>query len=179
MIIILYTYLKHVFRSYFTLLYTGAVEHNLCCLHCRKGGFSCPRSWWIQVSSPKGESVWRWEAECSNGEPALPNPKGDHTWECDRSMQPTLLFGNVYCVEYNCFKLLLFSLFMQLFDYVADCLEDFMENKNIKHKKLPVGFTFSFPCKQAKLDEVRFKKKKIYRLEYHFLVLVEFRENFY
>ncbi|XP_025059319.1 putative hexokinase HKDC1 isoform X1 [Alligator sinensis] len=41
----------------------------------------------------------------------------------------------------------------ELFDYVADCLEDFMENKNIKHKKLPIGFTFSFPCKQAKLDE--------------------------
>uniref|UniRef100_A0A7M4EHY4 hexokinase n=1 Tax=Crocodylus porosus TaxID=8502 RepID=A0A7M4EHY4_CROPO len=41
----------------------------------------------------------------------------------------------------------------ELFDYVADCLEDFTENKNIKHKKLPIGFTFSFPCKQAKLDE--------------------------
>ncbi|NXL79690.1 HXK1 protein, partial [Leptocoma aspasia] len=41
----------------------------------------------------------------------------------------------------------------ELFDYIADCLSDFMETKNLKHKKLPVGFTFSFPCKQTKLEE--------------------------
>ncbi|XP_053805168.1 hexokinase HKDC1-like isoform X3 [Vidua chalybeata] len=41
----------------------------------------------------------------------------------------------------------------ELFDYVADCLSDFMEAKNLKHKKLPLGFTFSFPCKQTKLEE--------------------------
>ncbi|XP_029950146.1 hexokinase-1-like isoform X3 [Salarias fasciatus] len=41
----------------------------------------------------------------------------------------------------------------QLFDHVADCLGDFMEKQNIKDKKLPVGFTFSFPCAQTKLDE--------------------------
>lgn len=43
---------------------------------------------------------------------------------------------------------------MQLFAHVADCLGDFMEKQNIKDKKLPVGFTFSFPCAQSKLDEV-------------------------
>ncbi|KAM8876608.1 hexokinase-1-like [Synchiropus splendidus] len=41
----------------------------------------------------------------------------------------------------------------RLFDHVADCLGDFMEKHNIKDKKLPVGFTFSFPCLQNKLDE--------------------------
>ncbi|CAM5156660.1 hexokinase HKDC1 [Natator depressus] len=41
----------------------------------------------------------------------------------------------------------------ELFDYVADCLADFMETKNIKHKKFPLGFTFSFPCIQTKLEE--------------------------
>uniref|UniRef100_A0A672GPS5 Hexokinase-2 n=1 Tax=Salarias fasciatus TaxID=181472 RepID=A0A672GPS5_SALFA len=41
----------------------------------------------------------------------------------------------------------------RLFDHVAECLGDFMEKQNIKDKKLPVGFTFSFPCHQAKLDE--------------------------
>uniref|UniRef100_A0A8C7Y4D5 hexokinase n=1 Tax=Oryzias sinensis TaxID=183150 RepID=A0A8C7Y4D5_9TELE len=41
----------------------------------------------------------------------------------------------------------------QLFDHVAECLGTFMEKHNIKDKKLPVGFTFSFPCQQAKLDE--------------------------
>lgn len=43
---------------------------------------------------------------------------------------------------------------LQLFDHVAECLGDFMEKQKIKDKKLPVGFTFSFPCAQTKLDEV-------------------------
>ncbi|XP_078499335.1 hexokinase-1 isoform X2 [Lissotriton helveticus] len=41
----------------------------------------------------------------------------------------------------------------RLFDHVAECLGDFMDKKRIKDKKLPVGFTFSFPCRQSKLDE--------------------------
>lgn len=44
---------------------------------------------------------------------------------------------------------------LQLFDHVAECLGDFMEKQKIKDKKLPVGFTFSFPCAQTKLDEVK------------------------
>ncbi|XP_069877048.1 hexokinase HKDC1 isoform X2 [Dipodomys merriami] len=42
---------------------------------------------------------------------------------------------------------------VELFDYVADCLSDFMKHKELKHKKLPLGFTFSFPCRQTKLEE--------------------------
>ncbi|XP_058492917.1 hexokinase-2 [Solea solea] len=41
----------------------------------------------------------------------------------------------------------------ELFDHVADCLSNFMEKRGIKEKKLPLGFTFSFPCVQTKLDE--------------------------
>lgn len=29
-----------------------------------------------------------------------------------------------------------------------------MEKQKIKDKRIPVGFTFSFPCVQSKLDEV-------------------------
>lgn len=55
------------------------------------------------------------------------------------------------CVEFYSWK----SIFcLKLFSHVADCLGDFMEKQNIKDKKLPVGFTFSFPCAQSKLDEV-------------------------
>uniref|UniRef100_A0A4W3HXF6 hexokinase n=1 Tax=Callorhinchus milii TaxID=7868 RepID=A0A4W3HXF6_CALMI len=43
----------------------------------------------------------------------------------------------------------------QLFDHIADCLGSFMEKLGIKDQKLPLGFTFSFPCQQTKLDEVR------------------------
>lgn len=57
------------------------------------------------------------------------------------------------------YSLTVLSFLVQLFDYVAHCLLDFMETNNLKHKKLPLGFTFSFPCKQTKLDEVRCKKK--------------------
>uniref|UniRef100_A0A493TSX6 Phosphotransferase n=1 Tax=Anas platyrhynchos platyrhynchos TaxID=8840 RepID=A0A493TSX6_ANAPP len=41
----------------------------------------------------------------------------------------------------------------QLFDHIAECLANFMEKLKIKDKKLPLGFTFSFPCHQTKLDE--------------------------
>ncbi|XP_060643021.2 hexokinase-2 isoform X1 [Anolis sagrei] len=41
----------------------------------------------------------------------------------------------------------------QLFDHIAECLASFMEQLEIKEKKLPLGFTFSFPCYQTKLDE--------------------------
>ncbi|KAM9067248.1 hexokinase-2 isoform X1 [Sarcophilus harrisii] len=41
----------------------------------------------------------------------------------------------------------------QLFDHIAECLANFMDKLQIKNKKLPLGFTFSFPCHQTKLDE--------------------------
>ncbi|XP_018617907.1 hexokinase-2 [Scleropages formosus] len=41
----------------------------------------------------------------------------------------------------------------QLFDHIAECLANFMEKLGIKDRKLPLGFTFSFPCKQTKIDE--------------------------
>ncbi|XP_031705024.1 hexokinase-2 isoform X1 [Anarrhichthys ocellatus] len=41
----------------------------------------------------------------------------------------------------------------ELFDHVADCLANFLEKLGIKDKKLPLGFAFSFPCQQTKLDE--------------------------
>ncbi|XP_055969486.1 hexokinase HKDC1 [Sorex fumeus] len=41
----------------------------------------------------------------------------------------------------------------ELFEYIADCLADFMKTKGLEHKKLPLGLTFSFPCRQTKLEE--------------------------
>ncbi|XP_066570364.1 hexokinase-2 [Amia ocellicauda] len=40
-----------------------------------------------------------------------------------------------------------------LFDHIAECLGNFLEKLEMKDKKLPLGFTFSFPCQQKKLDE--------------------------
>ncbi|RWS13368.1 Hexokinase-2-like protein [Dinothrombium tinctorium] len=41
----------------------------------------------------------------------------------------------------------------KLFDYIADCLAKFMEEKAVKDKKLALGFTFSFPLKQEGLNK--------------------------
>uniref|UniRef100_A0A674F3U9 Hexokinase-2 n=1 Tax=Salmo trutta TaxID=8032 RepID=A0A674F3U9_SALTR len=41
----------------------------------------------------------------------------------------------------------------ELFDHIAECLANFLEKLGIKNQKLPLGFTFSFPCQQTKLDE--------------------------
>ncbi|XP_059407290.1 hexokinase-2-like [Carassius carassius] len=41
----------------------------------------------------------------------------------------------------------------ELFDHIAECLANFLDKLGIKDKKLPLGFTFSFPCQQTKLDE--------------------------
>ncbi|KAL2083244.1 hypothetical protein ACEWY4_021017 [Coilia grayii] len=41
----------------------------------------------------------------------------------------------------------------ELFDHVAESLKDFMQKNSINQKKKPLGFTFSFPCAQSKLNE--------------------------
>ena len=38
-----------------------------------------------------------------------------------------------------------------LFDYIADCLASFMKDQGLQNEVLPLGFTFSFPCKQKGL----------------------------
>ncbi|VDP38291.1 unnamed protein product [Heligmosomoides polygyrus] len=40
----------------------------------------------------------------------------------------------------------------QLFDHIAECMARFMEEQGVSNaQKLPLGFTFSFPCKQEGL----------------------------
>ena len=38
-----------------------------------------------------------------------------------------------------------------LFDYIAECLANFMKDQGIADEVLPLGFTFSFPCQQKGL----------------------------
>uniref|UniRef100_A0A674B327 Phosphotransferase n=1 Tax=Salmo trutta TaxID=8032 RepID=A0A674B327_SALTR len=40
-----------------------------------------------------------------------------------------------------------------LFDYIAECISDFLNRQHIKHKKLPLGFTFSFPVRHENIDK--------------------------
>lgn len=42
----------------------------------------------------------------------------------------------------------------QLFDYISECISDFLDKHQMKHKKLPLGFTFSFPVRHEDIDKV-------------------------
>lgn len=42
-----------------------------------------------------------------------------------------------------------------LFDYIADCLVKFVSKHNLQGHRLPLGFTFSFPCEQESLSHAR------------------------
>lgn len=44
---------------------------------------------------------------------------------------------------------------LQLFDHIVDCIVDFQKRQGLSGQSLPLGFTFSFPCKQLGLDQVR------------------------
>lgn len=44
---------------------------------------------------------------------------------------------------------------MKLFDYIAERISDFLAKHQLKHKKLPLGFTFSFPVRHEDIDKVR------------------------
>lgn len=52
-------------------------------------------------------------------------------------------------------SLLLTRPLLQLFDHIVDCIMDFQKRQGLSGQSLPLGFTFSFPCKQLGLDQVR------------------------
>ena len=43
----------------------------------------------------------------------------------------------------------------ELFDYIAECVHKFVSRRNLKGHRLPLGFTFSFPCQQDSLAHAR------------------------
>lgn len=42
---------------------------------------------------------------------------------------------------------------VQLFDHIIDCITEFQEENNLRGRRMPLGFTFSFPCRQTSLDQ--------------------------
>ncbi|XP_061735916.1 hexokinase-1-like isoform X3 [Nerophis ophidion] len=40
----------------------------------------------------------------------------------------------------------------ELFDHIVHCISDFLDYMGMKNARLPLGFTFSFPCLQTSLD---------------------------
>ena len=49
-----------------------------------------------------------------------------------------------------------------LFDHIAECLVEFVYENELTDETLPLGFTFSFPCKQEGLA-------KVFNIKYSFL----------
>lgn len=41
----------------------------------------------------------------------------------------------------------------QLFDHIVDCILSFQQKRGLSGQSLPLGFTFSFPCRQVGLDQ--------------------------
>ncbi|XP_053548275.1 hexokinase HKDC1 [Bombina bombina] len=41
----------------------------------------------------------------------------------------------------------------ELFDHIVECIAEFLDYMGIKGAPLPLGFTFSFPCKQERIDK--------------------------
>lgn len=42
---------------------------------------------------------------------------------------------------------------VDLFDYFAECLSNFIYSQQLENEELPLGFTFSFPLKQVSIDK--------------------------
>ncbi|KAH3708583.1 hexokinase-2-like isoform X2 [Dreissena polymorpha] len=47
---------------------------------------------------------------------------------------------------------------IQLFDHIADCICRFIRDHDLKDETIPLGFTFSFPCRQEGLAKARLSK---------------------
>ncbi|ELK03144.1 Hexokinase-3 [Pteropus alecto] len=41
----------------------------------------------------------------------------------------------------------------ELFDHIVDCIVDFQQKQGLSGQSFPLGFTFSFPCRQLGLDQ--------------------------
>ncbi|KAM3835613.1 hexokinase HKDC1-like isoform 1-T1 [Vipera latastei] len=41
----------------------------------------------------------------------------------------------------------------ELFDHIVQCIAEFLEYMGLKGARLPLGFTFSFPCRQTSIDK--------------------------
>lgn len=50
-----------------------------------------------------------------------------------------------------------YSTGVELFDHIASCLVEFVDEQNLHDETLPLGFTFSFPCQQEGLTKVSLK----------------------
>ncbi len=48
----------------------------------------------------------------------------------------------------------MFQFCTQLFDHIADCIVQFINEFDLHDERLPLGFTFSFPCRQEGLARV-------------------------
>ncbi|KAJ3593432.1 hypothetical protein NHX12_005767 [Muraenolepis orangiensis] len=46
----------------------------------------------------------------------------------------------------------IYTIPLELFDHIVQCISDFLDYMGLKNARLPLGFTFSFPCYQTAID---------------------------
>lgn len=63
--------------------------------------------------------------------------------------------NEIITIQLRTFTLIVFY-HRQLFDHIVQCIASFLEYMGMSGASLPLGFTFSFPCHQSRLDQVMF-----------------------
>lgn len=71
------------------------------------------------------------------------------TPKTDRFEAKTEIDSRIYRIS----KKLMASTSEDLFDYIAKCIKDFLDVKEVHNEDIPIGFTFSFPCRQKSLNQ--------------------------
>ena len=51
---------------------------------------------------------------------------------------------------------------LELFDHIAECLSNFVHDRNLQEEILPLGFTFSFPLEQQVHYQLLLQVKLVY-----------------
>ena len=128
-----------------------------CFLYHRERKVPRPGSGRNQLPGPPGKDQ-KWTTVSADVQQDLRHPPGDHAGhrrggKCWPGVHPPRGQPAIHPVQ--CRSSMLLSLSLQLFDHIVQCIADFLDYMGLKGAQLPLGFTFSFPCRQTSIDKVR------------------------
>lgn len=130
------------------LFYVGYIFKMLFFLFSREREIFGSWSWWDKFQSPDyriggGKLFHAVQNICNSAK--------YHAWDWHSSKLKYIL-GRNWCSISGCGEAnTRFNL--QLFDHIAECLASFMKEHKVGGERLPLGFTFSFPCTQKGLTK--------------------------
>lgn len=115
-----------------------------------------PGSGGNQLPGPPGKDQ-KWTTVSADVQQDLRHPPGDHAGhgrggKCRPGAHPPR--GQPAIHPGQCRSSVTAALSLQLFDHIVQCIADFLDYMGLKGAQLPLGFTFSFPCRQTSIDKV-------------------------